>query len=73
MCPVEKFGFILFFIMVILDIVTNQNDIIADDRWLIWFIVAEDSIKLFAEAIFMIGFYHCFRVSERDLNSAAGN
>ncbi|MDH3599684.1 MAG: hypothetical protein OEU26_08630 [Candidatus Tectomicrobia bacterium] len=54
-------GFLFMLLMVACDMLTSQNDIISDDRVLLKFVLAEDSLKLFAEAIFMVGFYHGFR------------
>lgn len=57
-------GFALLFTMVGLDILTNRDDILlmhfdetTTDILMYWLSSAEDSMKIFAEAFFILGFY----------------
>lgn len=57
-------GFILLFIMVSLDMLINRNDILPlifdhdqVDVLIVWITLAEDSLKVFAEAFFILAFY----------------
>jgi len=57
-------GFALLFMMVGLDVLTNRDDILlmyfdqatTDTLWY-WLSTAEDAMKVFAEAFFILGFY----------------
>lgn len=58
------FGFVLLFIMVALDALTNRKDILLElfnqDLGLTlhtWLSMLEDSLKVFSEAFFILGFY----------------
>jgi len=70
--PFLKCGFVLLFIMVALDIFTNRKDILSIlvhhdlvDTLHIWFSVAEDSFKIFAESCFLVGFYIVLQIARR--------
>ncbi len=62
-------GFVLLFIMVSLDVLTNRDDILSTlvDRDQVavlhrWLSVAEDSFKVFAEAFFLVGCYTALQI-----------
>lgn len=67
-----QIGFILTLIMVVLDIVTNNNlfiSLVIDDISQVsifkqWLSALEDSIKIFAEGIFIIGIYQCWQIAK---------
>jgi hypothetical protein len=66
------YGFVLLFIMVGLDIVSNRKDILEKlvSRDLVAPIhiclsIAEDSIKVFAGSFFLVGFYGALQLSRR--------
>ena len=67
-----QIGFILSLMMIVLDIVTNNNFFISlmiDDssQFLIlkqWLSAFEDSIKIFAEGIFIVGIYQCWQIAK---------
>nr|NQU92996.1 hypothetical protein [Bacteroidota bacterium] len=70
--PFLKCGFVLLFIMVALDIFTNRKDILQIlvhhdlvDTLHVWFSVAEDSFKIFAESCFLVGFYIVLRIARQ--------
>jgi hypothetical protein len=70
--PYLVVGFALLFIMVALDIITNRRDILmaffAHERALllhIWLSLAEDTMKLFAEGFFLLGFYAALQKARR--------
>ena len=70
--PFLIYGFVLLFIMVALDIVSNRTDILEKvvSRDLVAPIhiclsVAEDSIKVFAGSFFLVGFYGALQISRR--------
>lgn len=59
--------------MILLDILSNRGDIlqlfIKDDllvnNLLIWLSIIEDSLKIFAEGYFFVGFYNIFAKVKR--------
>ncbi|MBE7381147.1 MAG: hypothetical protein F6J95_007030 [Leptolyngbya sp. SIO1E4] len=62
--PLFTYGFLLLFIMVGLDTLTNEKDLLKAllnsnqiDTIYTWLIHLEDSLKIFAEAYFMMAFY----------------
>ena len=62
--PFFACGFVLLFSMVGLDVLTNRNDILPllfdPDQAIVlhvWFSHAEDALKVFAEAFFILAFY----------------
>lgn len=66
--PSFIFGFVLLFIMVSLDMLINRNDILPlifdhdhVDVLNVWITLAEDSLKVFAEAFFILAFYAIFQ------------
>jgi len=69
--PFFAAGFVLFFLMIILDILTNRNDvlqIIFTDRLLANKLyhrlgLIEDMLKLFSEGLFLGAFYYCFEIA----------
>jgi uncharacterized protein YacL len=70
--PFLIYGFVLLFIMVGLDIVSNRKDILEKlvSRDLVAPIhiclsIAEDSIKVFAGSFFLVGFYGALQLSRR--------
>lgn len=66
-----QIGFILSLIMIVLDIVTNNNlfiSLIVDDSSQVlifrqWLSALEDSIKIFAEGIFIVGIHKCWQIA----------
>jgi len=54
-------AFILVFIMIILDLLTNRQDIISNDKLHQLFSVAEEICKLTAEAFLLVMFYSCWK------------
>ena len=68
-----KTGMVLLFIMVFLDVISNRGDIlqlfIEDgslvNTLLIWLSVIEDSLKIFAEGYFLVGFYTILERAKR--------
>jgi hypothetical protein len=70
--PFLTYGFVLLFIMVALDILTNRTDILEIflSRDLvgtmdIWLAVAEDSAKVFSGSFFLVGFYGALQIARR--------
>jgi hypothetical protein len=70
--PFLIYGFVLLFIMVGLDIVSNRVDILEKvvSRDLVsplhtYLSVAEDSVKIFAGSFFLVGFYGALQLSRR--------
>lgn len=71
-----QIGFILSVIMVIFDAASNNRLFVSmltdnSDRqfWLqVWFGTFEDSIKIYAEGLFLVGIYKCWRTA-RSLNN----
>ena len=70
--PFLIYGFVLLFIMVGLDIVSNRKDILEKlvSRDLvsplhICLSIAEDSIKVFAGSFFLVGFFGALQLSRR--------
>jgi hypothetical protein len=70
--PFLIYGFVLLFIMVALDIVSNRKDILEKvvSRDLVAPIhiclsIAEDSIKVFGGSFFLVGFYGALQLSRR--------
>lgn len=70
--PFLTWGFILLFLMVALDLLTNRNDILpllfAPERAAvlhIWLSHAEDGLKVFAEALFLGAFYSVWQNAKR--------
>jgi len=66
--PLFVCGFFFLFVMVTLDILTNRNDILSllfehnQAAWLyVWLAVAEDALKVFAEAFFVLAFYSIYQ------------
>lgn len=67
-----KLGFILTAVMVVLDLISNNGLFISqitDDKPTIkltqqWLGVIEDSVKIFAEGIFVVGIYHCRQIAK---------
>ena len=67
-----QIGFILTLMMIVLDIVTNNNffiSLMVDDSSQVpilkqWLSVLEDSIKIFAEGIFIVGIYQCWQIAK---------
>ena len=66
--PFFILGFVTLFIMVALDVLTNRNDILplVFDRdkavvLYVWLSLAEDSLKVMAEAFFILAFYAIFQ------------
>ena len=65
-----KLGFILALVMVILDLASNNTlfiSMLTEDEVLIlaiqeWLSVIEDSAKIFAEGMFLIGIYQCWQM-----------
>ena len=63
--PFLFYGLSMFFIMVILDVLTNRADILAmifADNSLVgtlrtWLLISEDSLKIFAEGFFILGLF----------------
>lgn len=66
-------GFVLLFTMVGFDTLTNRKDILLKitpnsfvaDALFLWFSVAEDSFKILAEGMFLVGFYSCLRIAKK--------
>ncbi len=62
--PFFIYGFVLLFVMIAIDVLTNRDDILrilfdyylANDI-LVWLSHLEDSLKIFAEAFFVLAFY----------------
>jgi len=72
--PFFIFGFVLFFTMVSLDMLINRNDILplifdyAQVEVLnVWLTFAEDSLKVFAEAFFILAFYAILQKAKRHM------
>lgn len=70
--PFLIYGFVLLFTMVALDVLTNRNDILVKfvhrDLSVIihgCFSIAEDSLKVFAESFFLVGFYAALQIARR--------
>ncbi len=70
--PFFIFGFILLFIMVPMDMLINRNDILPlffDEEFVdflnVCFTLAEDSLKVFAEAFFILAFYTILQKARR--------
>ncbi len=70
--PLFTCGFVLLFISVILDALTNRNDILPvfvnHDLAAVlnlWFSVTEDALKPFAEAFFIVAFYVILHKAKR--------
>lgn len=70
--PFFIFGFVIFFIMVLVDMLINRNDILPlifhheHAKTLdLWMTFAEDSLKVFAEAFFIIGFFTILQKAKR--------
>ncbi|WP_144054412.1 hypothetical protein [Pleurocapsa sp. PCC 7319] len=67
-----KIGFLLSLMMVVLDIVTNNEYFISmmidneiQARMLRkWLSALEDSVKIFAEGIFIVGIYQCWQIAQ---------
>lgn len=67
-----KLGFILTAVMVVLDMLSNNTLFISkltDDQEMIslvqdWLGVIEDSAKIFAEGMFIVGIYHCKQIAK---------
>ena len=73
--PFFIFGFVLFFIMVPLDMLINRNDILPlifdhdqVDVLNIWITLVEDSLKVFAEAFFILGFYAILQKAKQHMD-----
>ena len=67
--PMFVAGFVLLFFSVVMDVLTNRNDIfplLFDDEMssllFEWISIAEESLKLFSEAFFMLAFFMTWRV-----------
>ena len=67
--PLFVVGFVFFFIMVLLDLLTNRKDIL---RWLtgdsstviwLWLSISEDTFKLVAEFSFLTGLFYSYRLA----------
>jgi hypothetical protein len=62
-------GFFMFFVMVVLDTATNRCDLLVRvfggecEVLRVWLSVAEDSMKVIAEAVFGIGYYACLLIA----------
>ena len=67
-----QIALILSLIMIVLDIATNDNSLISlmvDDSSQVlilkqWLSALEDSIKIFAEGIFIVGIYQCWQIAK---------
>jgi hypothetical protein len=75
--PFFIFGFVLLFSMVAFDVVTNRNDILPliFDHHLAatlytYLSLAEDSLKIFAESFFILGFYVILQTTKSRENGA---
>ncbi|MEM7591305.1 MAG: hypothetical protein AAF383_07270 [Cyanobacteria bacterium P01_A01_bin.83] len=68
-----KLGFVLTAVMVVLDMASNNTlfvSMVTDDNALAsnlqeWLGVIEDSIKIFAEGMFIVGIYKCWQIAKR--------
>ena len=59
---------ILLFIMAGFDIITNSDKISFVSAWYYpWLCVAEESLKIFSEGMFIGGFYLCFLIASNRL------
>ena len=70
--PLLSWGFVLLFLMVALDLLTNRDDILSlvftAERAAvlrIWLSHIEDSLKIFAEALFLVAFYSVWQNVQR--------
>ena len=72
--PFLVYGLLVFLIMVILDVLTNRADILAmvfADNSLVgilrsWLLTVEDSLKIFAEGIFILGLFTALRCAKNN-------
>ncbi len=70
--PFLVYGLLVFLIMVILDVLSNRADILAmvfADNSLVdtlrsWLLTVEDSLKIFAEGIFILGLFTALRCAK---------
>jgi hypothetical protein len=67
--PLLTFGFFIFCLSVVLDIITNQEDILVGDlgmseKLYFWLSGMEDAIKIIAEGVFVAVFYRCFEITK---------
>lgn len=66
-------GFGLTFLMVVLDLLTNNHVILENfindsERLKVissWLKTVEDSAKIIAEGMFLVGFYHCWKIAQK--------
>jgi hypothetical protein len=70
--PFLIFGFVLLFIMVGLDIISNRKDLLEiflsrdlATTMKTWLSIAEDSIKVFAGSFFLVGFFGALQLSRQ--------
>ncbi|MGD1921005.1 MAG: hypothetical protein ACFCAD_20280 [Pleurocapsa sp.] len=67
-----KVGFILTVVMIFFDAVSNNTlfvSMVTDNpqqikSWLIWFGTLEDSVKVYAGGLFLVGIYKCWRIAK---------
>lgn len=67
-----KVGFVLTLMMIFFDAISNNNffvSMVTDNveqtkSWLIWFGTLEDSIKIYAGGLFLVGIYKCWRIAK---------
>ena len=72
-----KLGFVLTAVMVVLDMASNNTlfvSMVTDDNALAsnlqqWLGVIEDSVKIFAEGMFIVGIYKCWQIAKTVSNS----
>lgn len=71
--PLLKVGFILMFTMIVLDALTNREDVLEmfiSDSYIVWEFFSwlnaiEDVFKIIAEGVFIGAFYYCLEITRR--------
>ncbi len=70
--PYVVAGFVLLFLMVGVDVLTNRNDILLSmfspetvEALMSWLFVPEESLKLFSEGCFIVAAHTCTKIAQR--------